>query len=74
MKHSTHDELREQAAAFALGALAEDDRLEFEAHLLECDECDDDVRSFSSRRDRPGVRRIRRSIPDATVRRRVVGC
>src|SRR4029078_10372198 len=30
----------------ALGALEDLDRAEFEAHLLECDECDDEVRSF----------------------------
>jgi len=47
MKQSTHSELREQAAAFALGALGDEDRAEFEAHLLICDECDDDVRSFT---------------------------
>ena len=47
MRNSTHDELREQAAAFALGALGDDDRGEFEAHLLVCDECDDEVRSFT---------------------------
>ena len=47
MKLSTHSELREQAAAFALGALGDEDRAEFEAHLLVCDECDDDVRSFT---------------------------
>jgi len=71
VKYSTHGELREQAAAFALGALAEQDRLEFEAHLLECDECDDDVRSFT---------RVATALayavppvePDATVRRRVL--
>jgi anti-sigma-K factor RskA len=47
MKLSTHSELRQQAAAFALGALGDEDRAEFEAHLLVCDECDDDVRSFT---------------------------
>jgi len=44
---SNHRDLRDQAAAFALGALTEEDRSEFEAHLLACDECDDDVRSFT---------------------------
>jgi anti-sigma-K factor RskA len=44
---SSHKDLRDQAAAFALGALTDGDRSEFEAHLLVCDECDDDVRSFS---------------------------
>jgi anti-sigma-K factor RskA len=44
----THGELREQAAAYALGALSRDERVAFEAHLLDCDECGDEVRSFSS--------------------------
>jgi anti-sigma-K factor RskA len=46
-RHWTHNELRDQAAAFALGALPDDERLEFESHLLECGECEDDVRSFT---------------------------
>jgi anti-sigma-K factor RskA len=44
----THSEWREQAAAYALGALARDERLDFEAHLLECSECEDEARSFAS--------------------------
>src|SRR5262249_49946627 len=45
-KQWTHTEQREQAAAFALGALAGNDRIDFEAHVLSCAECEDDVRSF----------------------------
>jgi anti-sigma factor RsiW len=44
----THNEWREQAAAYALDALARDERVDFEAHLLECGECDEEVRSFVS--------------------------
>jgi anti-sigma-K factor RskA len=43
----THNELREQAAAYALGALARHERVAFEAHLLDCEECDEEVRSFA---------------------------
>jgi len=71
VKYSTHGELREQAAAFALGALAEEERLEFEAHLLECDECDDDVRSFT-RVAAALAYAVPPAEPDAAVRRRAV--
>jgi anti-sigma-K factor RskA len=47
LRASNHDDFRDQAAAFALGALTDHDRSEFEAHLLVCSECDDDVRSFT---------------------------
>jgi anti-sigma-K factor RskA len=44
---TTHSEVRDQAAAFALGALNDADRMAFEAHLLTCGECDDEFRSFA---------------------------
>jgi anti-sigma-K factor RskA len=47
VKQRTHNDHREQAAAFALGALAGDDRLDFESHVLQCAECADDLRSCS---------------------------
>ena len=46
MKQSTHTELRDRAAACALGTLDDEERVEFEAHLLVCDECHDEFRSF----------------------------
>jgi anti-sigma-K factor RskA len=42
-----HDELRERAAAYALGILSAEERLQFEAHLSACDECAAEVRSLS---------------------------
>lgn len=39
-----HDELHEWAGAYALGALAPDDRRRFERHLAVCDRCAHDVR------------------------------
>jgi anti-sigma-K factor RskA len=42
-----HDELRERAAAYALGILSAEERLQFEAHLTACDECAAEVRSLS---------------------------
>jgi len=44
----THDDLRDQAAAYALGALSRDERVAFETHLLECGECDEEARSFTA--------------------------
>jgi anti-sigma-K factor RskA len=41
-----HDELRERAAAYALGILSAEERLQFEAHLSACDECAAEVRSL----------------------------
>jgi anti-sigma-K factor RskA len=40
------DELNEQAAAYALGVLSAEERIEFEGHLSACDECAAEVRSF----------------------------
>ena len=45
---SDHDELRERAGAYALGILTAEERLEFEAHLTECDECAAEARSLGS--------------------------
>jgi anti-sigma-K factor RskA len=41
-----HDEQRERAAAYALGILSAEERLQFEAHLSACDECAAEVRSL----------------------------
>jgi len=43
----THDELRELAAAYALGAITEGQRAEVEAHLAECAECRAEVESLA---------------------------
>src|SRR6266567_8035716 len=42
----THEELREQAGAFVLGALDPADREQFEVHLTGCLECRADIRSL----------------------------
>jgi anti-sigma-K factor RskA len=46
MADNEHDDRREQAALFVLGALAPDERREFEAHLAGCGECAAEVRSL----------------------------
>jgi anti-sigma-K factor RskA len=71
LKRSTHSELREQSAAFALGVLVDDDRAEFEAHLLGCDECDDDVRAFM-RVTTALASAVPPAEPDAALRQRVL--
>lgn len=43
-----HDQLGEQAAPYALGALSPAERAEFEAHLATCAQCAAEVRTFSS--------------------------
>ena len=42
-----HDELREQAELYVLGALASSDRRTFEAHLASCAECRAQVAALS---------------------------
>jgi anti-sigma-K factor RskA len=42
----THEQLRESAAAYALGALDDADRVAFEAHLPDCVECRAEVSSY----------------------------
>ena len=42
----THDELRELAASYALGALSDEERRAFEPHLEVCPECVGDVASL----------------------------
>jgi len=42
-----HDALRESASLYVLGALAVDDRAQFEAHLMSCAECAAEVRTLS---------------------------
>jgi anti-sigma-K factor RskA len=46
MEPLAHDDLREQAAAYALGALTAEERLAYEAHLATCAECQAEVRSL----------------------------
>jgi anti-sigma-K factor RskA len=43
-----HEDLREHAALFVLGALTPEERAEFEAHLAGCSECAAEVRSMSA--------------------------
>jgi anti-sigma-K factor RskA len=49
---SSHDELGESAALYALGALTGVDRQAFEAHLKSCAICAEDVRTFTAVADR----------------------
>jgi anti-sigma-K factor RskA len=46
-KHE-HEEIREQAALFVLGALTPEERTAFEAHVAECVECAAEVRSLTA--------------------------
>ena len=66
-----HDPRREQAAAYALGALDENARLDFEVHLVDCPGCEDEVRSFA-----PVATALAGTAPpidpDVIVRRRVL--
>ena len=47
MSSAEHDELREQAELYVLGALTPADRTAFEAHLATCAECTTSVKSLS---------------------------
>jgi anti-sigma-K factor RskA len=47
MAGSEHEELREQAALYVLGALAPQERMAFESHLTTCVECSAEVRSLA---------------------------
>ena len=47
VKHE-HEELREHAALFVLGALTPEERVEFEAHVAGCVECAAEVRSLTA--------------------------
>ncbi|HEX4902969.1 MAG TPA: zf-HC2 domain-containing protein [Acidimicrobiales bacterium] len=42
-----HDRIRELTAAYVVGALGPDDRIELEAHLAGCDTCRQDVIDFA---------------------------
>lgn len=68
----THEELREMAGAYVLGALDPGDRAAFEAHLPDCAACQADVRAFA-----PVVDALAQTAPDrqpsAALRDRVVG-
>jgi anti-sigma-K factor RskA len=67
----THDELRDLAGVYALGALDADERRRFEAHLETCDECRAEVRSLS-----PAVQGLAVAVPyrepSAKLRTRVL--
>ncbi len=47
MTPTEHDELREQAELYVLGALTPEDRAAFEAHVTSCSDCASIVKSFS---------------------------
>ena len=47
MTSAEHDELREQAELYVLGALTSADRAAFEAHMASCAECTASVKSLS---------------------------
>jgi anti-sigma-K factor RskA len=72
MSAINHEELREQASAYVLGALDRDERMRFEAHLSGCAECQAEVRSF-----RPIADALARTVdarePSADLRARVIG-
>jgi anti-sigma-K factor RskA len=71
MRPVSHDELREQASAYVLGALDRDEREQFEAHLAGCEACQAEVRSFG-----PVVDALAFAVPDrqppAELRTRVL--
>lgn len=48
MNDMDRDALHEAAGLYVLGALPADERLQFEAHVSGCDECQQDVRSFGA--------------------------
>ena len=48
MAGHAHEELREHAALFVLGALTPEERVEFEAHVAGCVECAAEVRSLAA--------------------------
>jgi anti-sigma-K factor RskA len=48
MSSAAHDELRDQAAAYVLGALTTEERRAFEAHLHTCSECEGEVRALTT--------------------------
>ena len=67
-----HDELRHDAAAYALGVLNAEERAAFESHLLECEECSADVRQL-----RLGADALAYALPQVSpppsLRARIVG-
>ena len=66
-----HDELHESTGAYVLGALTDEDRASFEAHLAGCAACREEVRSF-----REVVRgldlAVEQHVPPAALRERVL--
>ena len=69
---TAHDEQRELAALYALGALTAPDRRAFEAHMAGCPECTAEVRSLS------GVagalaQSVPQQEPPASLRTRILG-
>ena len=69
---AVHDELKANAAGYALGSLDADERRVFEAHLADCGECAAEVASL-----RPVVGALATAVPQVTpraeVRARVLG-
>jgi anti-sigma-K factor RskA len=69
---TTHDELKANAAGYALGALEPEERIAFEAHLAGCTECTAEVREM---RLIAGVlpHAVPQVSPPASLRARIVG-
>jgi anti-sigma-K factor RskA len=69
---TAHDEFREQAALYVIGALPEAERAAFEAHASGCAECAAELRSFL-----PVVSALAQSVPQVdpppSLRSRVLG-
>jgi anti-sigma-K factor RskA len=72
MSPLSHDDLRELASLYVLGALDRDEREQFEAHLATCEVCQAEVRSFG-----PVVDALALSVPNrqpsTELRARVLG-
>jgi anti-sigma-K factor RskA len=66
-----HDELKEQAALYVLGALTAADRARFEAHLATCSDCAAEAHLFASVPDALGLA-VPQVSPSAALRERVL--
>ena len=67
----SHDELKADAASYALGSLDPEARRTFEAHLAECAECAEEVRALRQVADALALSVPRRT-PSAELRTRVL--
>jgi anti-sigma-K factor RskA len=66
-----HDELRQQASLYVLGALTAEERTLFEAHLTACTECAEEARAFAAVPDAL-ARAVPQIDPPPALRERVV--